>query len=80
MRGCAHVQVGWLERAVADFGRSIELDPENVESRRNRAILYQELGEPGKAVADYDEIIRLEPGDTSAIEERRQAIAEAEGR
>ena len=77
MKGCALGQVGWLERAVEDFGRSTELDPENVECRRNRAILYREQGEPEKAIAEYDEIIRLEPGDPSVKEERRHAMDDA---
>ena len=65
---------------MEDFGRAIALEPDNIESLRNRAILYRELGEPDKAVRDYDEIIRLEPNDTSVREERQQAVAEAAGR
>ena len=65
---------------MEDFGQAIALDPENVESRRHRAILYRDLGEPEKAVRDYDEIIRLDPEDLSVREERRQAMEELEGR
>ena len=64
---------------MEDFGRAIALDPDNVESLRKRAIIYRELGEPERAVRDYDEIIRLEPNDPSVREERELAVAEAEG-
>ena len=64
---------------MEDFGRAIALDPENVESRRKRAALYRDLGEPDRAVRDYDEIIRLEPNDPSVREERELAVAESEG-
>ena len=64
---------------MEDFGRAIALDPENVESRRKRAMLYRDLGEPERAVRDYDEIIRLDPDDQSVREERELAVKEAEG-
>ena len=63
---------------MEDFGRVIVLDPDNIESLRNRAVLYLDLGEPDKAVRDYDEVIRLDPNDTSVREERQQALEEAE--
>ena len=65
---------------MQDFGRAITLDPENVESLRQRAILYRELGEPDQAVRDYDQIIRLEPGDPSVRQERKLTVKEAERR
>ena len=40
--------------------------------------MYLELGEPEKAVRDYDEVIRLDPDDPSVVEERQQALEEAE--
>ena len=60
-RGCAHAEMDELQEALEDFGQAIALDPDNIESLRNRASLYRDLGEPDKAVRDYDEIIRLEP-------------------
>ena len=80
MRGCAHAELDEFQKALEDFGRAIALDPEDVESLRNRAIMYLELGEPEKAVQDYDDILRLEPDYPSVIEERQQALEEAEGR
>ena len=69
---------------MEDFGRAIALDPENVEALRHRATLYRELGEPDKAVRDYDAIIRRFPGDLSTRAQRQlaleQAEAEADGR
>ena len=42
-------------------------------------MLYRDLGEPERAVRDYDEIIRLDPDDQSVREERELAVKEAEG-
>ena len=78
MRGCAHAELGNPRLAIEDFGRAIALDPDNVESLRNRAILYQDLGEPEQAVRDYDEVIRLDPDDLSARRDRQTAVEEAE--
>ena len=78
MRGCARVDAGETEMAIEDFSRAIALDPENVESLRNRALLYCELGEPDRAVRDYDAIIRLEPEDPTVREERQLALEQAE--
>ena len=58
---------------MEDFGRAVALDPEDIDSLRNRAVMYLELGEPDKAVRDYDEVIRLDPDDLSVREERQQA-------
>ena len=78
MRGCAHAELEEVSEGPGDFGRAIALDPEDIDSLRNRAIMYLELGEPEKAVRDYDEVIRLDPDDPSVREERQQALEEAE--
>ena len=62
-----------------DFGRAIALDPDSIDSLRNRANLYRNLGEPDKAVRDHDEIIRLDPGDPSVRQDRQTALEQAEG-
>ena len=88
MRGFTRAKLGQTRLALADLGRAIELEPANVEARRHRAMVYRHLGEPDKAVEDYDEILRRFPGSPSTIEERRLALeqaaeqgrAEAEGR
>ncbi len=78
MRGCAHAELDAFQKALEDFGRAIALDPEDIDSLRNRAVMYLELGEPEKAVQDYDEVIRLDPDDLSVREERQRALEEAE--
>ena len=81
-RGCAHAELGEPHRAVEDLRRAIALDPDNIESLRNRAMLYRNLGEPDKAVRDYDEIIRLNPDDPIVRQDRQLAVeqSEADGR
>ena len=77
-RGCAQTELGEPQREVEDFGRAIALDPDNIESLRNRAILNRSLGELDKAVQDYDEIIHLEPDDPSVRSDRQLAVEQAE--
>ena len=50
--GCAHVGLDELQKALEDFSQTITLDPENIESLRNWAILHRDLGKPDKAVQD----------------------------
>lgn len=72
----------WNVNGGGGLRPGIAPDPEDVESLRRRAALYRELGQPEQSVRDSDEVLRLEPGDPSVREERRQAVmgAEAQGR
>ena len=70
LRGCANAALGDSRLAVEDFGRAIALDPDDIGSLRNRAILYREVGKPEKAVRDYDEVLRLDPDDPSVRRHR----------
>ena len=68
-----------MSKTGGDFGRAIALDPDNIDSLRNRANLYRNLGEPDEAVRDYDEIICLDPSDPSVRQDRQAALEQAEG-
>ena len=60
-RGCAYFSIGEPGRAVEDFGRAIALDPNDVQSLRNRAMAYINLGNPEKAIVDRDRLNELAP-------------------
>jgi tetratricopeptide (TPR) repeat protein len=51
------------EKAIADYTRMIELQPENRNGWNHRGNLYDELGEYDKAIADFTQCIALaKPG------------------
>ena len=76
LRGCAHARLGEPLSAVEDFGKAIALEPDDISSLRNRAILYKETREPEKAVRAYDEVLRLKPDDPTVRRERQEAVEE----
>jgi len=51
---------GW-DKAVADYTKAIEFDPNNAHYWHMRGVCYLQLGEPSKAVADYTKAIELDP-------------------
>ena len=60
-RGLLHSRLGDDRRAVDDFSRVIELEPDNAEALENRPTARDALGEHRLAGEDYDAVIRLEP-------------------
>jgi len=53
------------------------MDPENLKCLRSRSKLYLDLGEPERAVRDWDESILLASDDLLLLSNRRVAAEEA---
>jgi tetratricopeptide (TPR) repeat protein len=60
-RGLAWQAIGDVEKAIADYGRAMEIAPEVAAYYVIRGNAWNDKGEHDKAIADYDEAIRLEP-------------------
>lgn len=60
-RGTASAGRRDFAAAIADFGRAIQLDPADPESRYERGLAYAQTGRGTQALADLDEALRLEP-------------------
>ena len=58
---------GDYDRAIADYNKSIRLDPIYALAYRNRASLYIKKGDFNRAMADLNETIRLDPKHTLAL-------------
>jgi len=72
-RGLAYFKARGYENAIADYNKSIGLDPDNIDAYYNRGLAYNKRvrgGEPftpehmefyGKALADFDTVLALDP-------------------
>jgi tetratricopeptide (TPR) repeat protein len=60
-RGKCYLEMGKYEAALADFDRSLEIDPNRGWAYAARAFTYFELGQHDRAIADCDQAIQLQP-------------------
>jgi len=58
-RGVAYARKGELDKAIADFDKAIELDPNFEEAYCNRGVAYVQKGEVEKAISDLEKCIEL---------------------
>jgi len=56
--------------AIQAYTRAVELDPKLIKSYNNRAIIYRQLDEYDKALADYDKMLAVEPDHPKALNNR----------
>jgi tetratricopeptide (TPR) repeat protein len=61
LRGLAYKAMGDLDRAIADFGEAIRLDPNYVLAYFDRGAIWKLKGDLDRAMYDFDQAIRLEP-------------------
>jgi tetratricopeptide (TPR) repeat protein len=61
LRGLALCQQGSFARALPDFDRAIELQPENSQFYRGRALALLELGRSRKALEDAEVLVHRAP-------------------
>src|SRR3546814_18743928 len=72
-RGIALGRKGMDEKAVADYARAVELDPDYAQASYNRGVAYQALGRTEEAAQDFRRAPDLMPGHP-IIERKLQAI------
>ena len=71
-RGSWKQKKGELDAALADYGISIRIEPDNVESYDYRADVYQQQGDLDRALEDYDHASRIDPTYAAAYYSRGQ--------
>jgi tetratricopeptide (TPR) repeat protein len=60
-RGTAWKNKGDYDRAIADYSKAIELDPQYALAYYNRGIAWKNKRDYGRAMADYNKLIELDP-------------------
>jgi len=72
-RGCAFLASGELEKALADFNRSIELNETWNLAYNNRGTTYARMGDFERAIADFEKALELNASDVVALRNRARA-------
>jgi tetratricopeptide (TPR) repeat protein len=63
-RGLIYSQSGQGEKALADYNKALELNPELDNAYNNRANYYASNGKLAEALTDYETALDLNPGNT----------------
>jgi tetratricopeptide (TPR) repeat protein len=80
-RGYACNMLGMHREAIAEYDKTLKLEPDDYQSWFNRALSNHFIGEHHQAVADYGKAIALNPGDPQAYHNRAMSHVElGEGR
>ena len=73
-RGDANFSLNRNDEALSDFNKAIELNPKYTDAYISRGNYYQyALLQYNRAIDDYDEAIKIDPGDAAARRLRRDA-------
>lgn len=56
-----------FEAAIADFNKSLELNPSDSVVYNNRGVAYEDKGDREQAIADYRKALELDPNNEKAI-------------
>jgi tetratricopeptide (TPR) repeat protein len=72
-RGNAYYDLGQYPKAISDFTRAIELNPEYARAYCNRGVVYRKLGKLDQAISEYTKAIELNPKYAAAYNNRGNA-------
>jgi tetratricopeptide (TPR) repeat protein len=73
LRGVAWYQKKDYDKAIADYTKAIEINPQSAEAYYNRGIAWYDKGNNEKAIADYTKVIAINPKDAEAYDSRGDA-------
>jgi Tfp pilus assembly protein PilF len=73
-RGNTRYQMGDMNRAIADYSRAIEVDPDYAPAYARRGWAFLKTDELARAESDFDKALELAPGDAYAASGRAQAL------
>ena len=73
-RGRSYDKLGQHQRAIEDYDKVIELDPNNAEAYNNRGSSYHSLGQNERATEDFDKAIELDPNNAEAVNKLKMRL------
>jgi tetratricopeptide (TPR) repeat protein len=65
-RGLAYAKKCEYDRAIADYGESIRLNPNAAVAYNNRGNAYDDKGEYDRAIADWKKVLQIDPNNAGA--------------
>jgi len=74
-RGNANYWVKNIQRAIQDYDKSIQINPQFAEAYFNRGATYSDLGDYQSAIQDFDKVIQINPQDAEAYYNRGTTYA-----
>jgi len=77
-RGLELQELGRTDEAIAEYGRAIELAPDDPDPLINRGRLLDDKGDPAGALADYDRAVALKSDEEIAWSNRGNSLASLE--
>ena len=74
MKTLAYSDLGQYERAIQDYNKAIQLNPNYAEAYNNRGWAYYCLKQYGKALKDFEKALELNPNFTLAKNNREVCL------
>ncbi|MDT8441593.1 MAG: tetratricopeptide repeat protein [Desulfuromonadales bacterium] len=75
-RGMAHFARGETRKALKDFARALQFEPDNIRSLCNRGLCHRILRQFDQALADFDQALRLDRDQAESYFARAQCYYE----
>ena len=75
-RGHSKFNKGDLDGALADYSKSIELNPTDADAFTNRGILKNKMGDVTGSIADFNKAIELNPKKRDFLNAKGYSIGE----
>ena len=73
-RGVAYFKLGQFDKAIADFERTVVLDPARVDAYKYLAHLYLKKQDYRKVAEYYSEVLKYEPDNAAVLSNRASAL------
>ena len=70
-RAWAYFKAGKAAQGLPDAERSLQLSPDNTHTLDTRGHIFEALGRPEDAIADFRRVLALDPNDANAPEARK---------